>query len=83
MEENRYHLDIVVPAEGTVPNSVASEGPLTGNYASLTTPSTLYPVLFWAYGGGFVGEIPPTWMSTDTTYSDKGILTVFGSYRIG
>ena len=73
------------PATGTAPASAGSEDCL---YLNVWTPAnaaagTKLPVMFWIYGGGFVGGSSTMPLTSGTQFARQGAILVAANYRVG
>lgn len=47
------------------------------------TPGAKLPVMFWIYGGGFVGGSSAMPMTSGTQFAKQGVILVAANYRVG
>lgn len=73
------------PAPGAPPASAPSEDCLYLNVwaPASAAPGAKLPVMFWIYGGGFVGGSSAMPMTSGTQFAKHGVVLVAANYRVG
>ncbi len=73
------------PAPGAPPARAPSEDCLFLNVWSpaSATPGAKLPVMFWIYGGGFVGGSSAFPITSGTQFAKQGVVLVAANYRVG
>jgi para-nitrobenzyl esterase len=83
------NADAFGPACMQAPNSMGNTAPVSEDclYLNVWTPAKnpgeKIPVIFWIYGGGFVGGSTSIPMYDGTGFAKKGVVFVSVAYRVG
>lgn len=75
----------VPPAPAATPAQAPSEDCLFVNVWSPASaaPGAKLPVMFWIYGGGFVGGSSAMSLTSGSSFAKQGVILVAANYRVG
>ena len=75
----------VPPAPAATPDQAPSEDCLFVNVwvPANAAPGAKLPVMFWIYGGGFVGGSSAMPLTSGTQFAKQGVILVAANYRVG